>query len=248
MHHAVAVVRPQQPYIYDVRTGKLEEVPEATKTGKARSRRFGMKMINGAVLIAAMLAPVAAAQAQSWLYDEGPYVGFSAGATSYDIDVRNWDDGSLTAGSVDDSDVGVKFYFGYRLSRNFGFELFYTNLGETAFEGVSSGDGSAWSAGEISGFTKNSGYGFSVIAGAPIGSSVDLFAKAGMFRWSVRHREFDSGGSYRFSDNGSDIMLGAGISFDVSERNALRLEWERYTDVYDIYDVDFISVGFINRF
>lgn len=204
-------------------------------------------MVKVVIVALALVVPVGVAQA-NYYYGEGPYIGFSVGSTMYDIDIGNWDDGSIVSGSIDDNDVGVKFYWGYKLSHNFGFELFYANLGETSFEGVSDGQGDTWAAGAISGFTKNSGYGFAAIAGTPIGNWLDVFAKAGMFRWTVRHREFDTSGTFRYSDSGSDIMFGGGFALNVSDRSAVRVEWERFTDVYDIYDIDLISLGFIHKF
>ncbi len=121
-------------------------------------------------------------------------------------------------------------------------------LDTNSFEGASSGTGGTWAAGDISGYTKNSGYGFSAIASAPLGGYLDIFAKAGMFRWTVRHREFDSAGAYRFSDSGSDIMFGGGLALNVTDRSAIRVEWERYTNVYDIYDLDMASLGFVHKF
>jgi OmpA-OmpF porin, OOP family len=206
-----------------------------------------MKMLGIVVMVMALAVPVGIAQAQ-YYYGEGPYIGFSVGSATYDIDIGNWDDGSIVSGSVDDNDAGVKFFWGYMLSNNFGFELFYANLGETSFEGVSSGDGDIWAAGNVSGFTKNSGYGFSAIANIPFGSHVEAFGKAGMFRWTTRHRENDSSGAFRYSDSGTDMMFGGGLALNVTDRSAVRVEWERFTDVYDIYDIDLISLGFVHKF
>lgn len=206
-----------------------------------------MNRFGSVLLLCGLMLPVGATQAIGY-YGEGPYIGFSVGATSFDIDIGNWDDGSITSGRVDDNDVGVKFFWGYRMSNHFGFELFYTNLGETSFEGVSDGSGTTWAAGDISGYTKNSGYGASAIANVPLGERFDAFAKAGIYRWTVRHREFDSSGAFRFSDSGSDMMFGGGLSLNVTDFSSVRVEWERYTSIYDIYDVDMYSLGFVHRF
>lgn len=212
-----------------------------------------MKTLKAVAVMAALAVPVGAAQA-NYYYGEGPYVGFSIGVTEYDLDIQNANvDGSLTGGSVDDSDVGVKFFWGYRFSSNFGVELFYVNLGEVSYEAESTGipDPDAdpfWLAGTVGGHTKNSGYGFSAHANIPLTSFLDVYGKAGIYRWTVRDNVFNAVDNSRISDSGSDILYGGGLGINITDRSALRLEWERFVKVYDVYDVDLISVGFVHKF
>lgn len=206
-------------------------------------------MVRAAVMAVALVVPVGVAQA-NYYYGEGPYIGFSVGMTEYDVDLDTWGSDSVVSGTVDDSDVGVKFYWGYSLSSNFALELFYVNLGETEFEGIVT-DGGIWEGdGEFPGlaYTKNTGYGFSALGKLPIGEMLELFGKAGIYRWTTRLRGVDDFGPFRSSDSGSDMLLGGGMAVNVTDRSTLRLEWERFIKVYDIYDVDMISLGFVHKF
>ncbi len=203
--------------------------------------------------LALVLAAPAGAAQTNYYYGEGPYVGFAVGVSVYDLELGNWDaDGSLTSGSVDDSDVGVKFYWGYNFSNNFGLELFYVNLGETAFEGVSSGVATGgdnfWESGNVSGYTKNKGYGFSASAKLPLGRYLDIYGKAGMYWWDVDEYVFNAVDSRPIGDDGSDMLFGGGLGLNITDQSALRLEWERYINVYDVYDVDLFSLGFVHKF
>lgn len=208
-----------------------------------------MKLMKAGIMVLALGVPVGMAQA-NYYYGEGPYIGFSVGVTEYDLGIGNWIDNTISPGSasVDDSDVGVKFFWGYRLSDNFGLELFYANLGETSFDGVSDGSGDFWLDGPVGGHTKNTGYGFSAYANVPLGAMFDVYGKAGVYRWSVRESVFNAVDTRRISDSGSDILYGAGVGFNVTDRSALRLEWERYAKVYDVYDIDMFSLGFVHKF
>ncbi len=207
-------------------------------------------MVRAAVVALALVVPVGVAQA-NYYYGEGPYIGFTIGSTKYDIGVENWGGNAVISGSVDDDDVGVKFFWGYNLSENFGVELFYANYGETSFEGIADGSGDLWQGeGEFAafGYTKNSGYGFAAIAKVPVGRYLDIFGKAGMYRWSTRLNGTDAAGSFSVSDSGSDMLFGGGAGFNITDRSSLRLEWERYIKIADVYDVDMLSLGFIHKF
>jgi OmpA-OmpF porin, OOP family len=204
-------------------------------------------MVRPAWMILALALPAGVAQA-NYYYGEGPYIGFGVGVTSYDIVLANWDDNSLGSGSVDDDDAGVKFFWGYKLSENFGMELFYVNLGETSFSAVSDGSGDFWESGNVSGYTKNQGYGFSAYASVPLSSRFDVYGKAGMYRWSVRERVANAVDNRPISDSGSDMLFGGGVGINLTDRSALRVEWERYINVYDVYDVDMMSLGFVHKF
>ncbi len=213
-------------------------------------------MVRAAVMALALVVPVGGAQA-NYYYGEGPYIGFSVGATGYDLDIANANvDGSLTGGSVDDSDVGVKFFWGYRFSNNFGVELFYANLGEASYEAESTGvpvpagpdNPPFWLAGTVGGHTKNTGYGLSAHANIPVTDFLDIFGKAGFYRWTVRDSVFNAVDNSRISDSGSDILYGGGLGLNITDRSAVRLEWERFVKVYDVYDIDLFSLGFVHKF
>lgn len=141
--------------------------------------------------------------------------------------------GSADVKLIDESDLGYKFYGGYML-QNFGFELAFVGLGD--------------------GYTVDNVdiYGMSMqfIGRLPLGTSVSLLGKVGLFWWTVSNCYYGYyyydcyGGVY---DDGSDLTYGVGMQFDLSRNLSLRAEYEEFVDV-SRSDVSLLSLGVIFRF
>lgn len=151
------------------------------------------------------------------------YIGAGVGQTAVDI----CDD--LTALGVpqcDDKDTGVKIFGGYNINQNFGVEAAWMDLGE-----VSASGGGTTATAELDGFS---------LAGVgmfPINQDLRVFGKVGLFMWDVT----GGGAAAGISEDGTDLMFGAGVGWNFMRNLGVRAEWERF-DV-DGDNVDFLSVG-----
>ena len=118
--------------------------------------------------------------------------------------------------SVDDDDIGWKFYGGMFFTDNFGFEAGWTDLGDMSQNGVDL---------ETEGFTAAG------LAAMPLSEDLSVYAKAGVFFWDqdVNTVNFD----------GQDLMYGLGVRMRFMEQFHVRLEWERFDTKFE---TDLISV------
>lgn len=186
----------------------------------------------------AALLPLGAADAQ----DEGFFLGFGLGSVDYDVHADDYDDGSLTSGSTDTSSRGIRLHGGYWFNPHLALELLISDLGDTTFHGVSQG-GSFWCEGPVASRVSADGIGVAVNGNLPVGSGFSLFAKGGVFAWDWDSLIRDSCGLFRDSDSGTDPMYGGGVRYEFNYITSIQLQWERYLDVIEDRDVDFVSLG-----
>lgn len=178
---------------------------------------------------------------------EGGYIGLGAGSAMIDNNVSNWDDGSLTAGSVDDSDTGLKLFAGYRANENFALEAAYVDLGETTFSGQSNGNGFFWCTGPVYSSAEATTLSFMGIGMVPVNPHFSLHGKFGIHMWDADVTVSDACGVFKAEDDGTDLMYGLGATFYAADQFGVRLEWERFTEIMDA-DADFLSVSGFVRF
>jgi OOP family OmpA-OmpF porin len=152
------------------------------------------------------------------------YIGVGAGITTMDV----CDDFTgLGLTDCDDEDTGLKLFGGYKVNPNFAVEGAWVDLGEIL---SLTGPGGTATV-EIDGFQ---------IAGVgtiPINPQFGIFGKLGAYMWDASGGGVASG----VSDDGTDIMFGAGVMWNSSRQLGFRAEWERF-DIDD-ENVDFLSVG-----
>lgn len=199
-----------------------------------------MKRFLAAGLLAGAMAPAGVLHA----WEEGPYLGFAIGATDYDLGLSDYDDGNIVSGSVDNSSTGYKIFGGYRLTPNVAVELYFADLGDTGFRGQAAGAAvEHWCFGTVDSKVEADGFGLSLLGNVPVGRNFNLYGKFGIFGWDAKARETDSCGRFVDSDSGTELTFGAGASYQLNYRTSVQLEWERYRDIFDSFDVDFISLG-----
>ncbi|MBI4161072.1 MAG: outer membrane beta-barrel protein [Acidobacteria bacterium] len=201
-------------------------------------RWFGPIAVLGALALA---VPCALAEETSW------YVGGSAGPASTGLGVSNFDDGSLTAGSVDDSGTGWKIFGGYQFAKHFGVEGGFVDLDKTSFDGTSDGTGSLYSAGTVTSTSEANGLFAAAVGILPVVKNFSVFGKAGLMNWDGDTTLSDSSGTLAGSDDGSDPMFGVGVEFRRGTMVSLRAEWEQFSDILGT-DVDLISGNILFRF
>lgn len=173
--------------------------------------------------------------------------GFYLGGAYGQSDLRDACDGEFDpAITCDDSDEGWKALGGYRFNRNWAVEAAWVELGAARAELLVDDF-------EITAEFKVDGYYVAAVGMLPLGEHFDLFAKVGAFEWDV-----DTGLAFDeipFFDEttGEALLLGAGADLNLSQRFALRAEWERFFEVGDAEvtgetDIDLASIGFVVRF
>ena len=136
------------------------------------------------------------------------YIGFSLGSADDDV--------------LSESDTGYKFFGGYTVNNNLGFEIAFVDLGQY-----------------VDGLLEQYGVAFEVVGYLPLSSNLDLMGKLGMFSWTVD--------VLNASDDGTDLTYGLGVQYDLNNRLYVRGEWEQFTDVSG-GDVSLLSVGLLYAF
>lgn len=151
--------------------------------------------------------------------NSGWYMGFNMGSAEVD--------------TINESDLGYKFYGGY-LGENFGAEMAFVGLGD--------------------GYTPDnldvSGLSFEFIGRLPVSSSFSLLGKFGIFWWTVEN--CDTGYYYYYCpygtyNDGSDLTYGLGLQYDFNNRISIRGEWEEFNDVSGS-DISLLSAGILYTF
>ena len=127
---------------------------------------------------------------------------------------------------------------------NWGIEAFYADLGEFTAKGTVLGVPASAIDAEIDGF------GISAVGTWPIDDKFSVFGKVGVFIWDLDVSGTLGGapiGSIA-DDDGSDLTYGIGAHYSFNETFAIRVEWERFDDIGDDIDGDFLSAGIVLSF
>ena len=190
-----------------------------------------MTIITAAVLAWSGLTVASQASAQ------GFYIGGAVGKTEHD-------DGNaipdlITSGSVDGSDSGYKIFGGYQFNQHLGVELAWVDLGKAGYSGTFAG------LPVTGGKVETSGLNLSAVGTLPLGSGFALFGKAGVFAWEAKANDVTGGVPFSAKEDGGDLSLGVGASYDFTKNFAIRAEWERFKAVDTI---DMLSVGLVYKF
>ena len=171
-------------------------------------------------------------------------VGFSAGQS--DVDESMVIPGLLDpGGAVDGKDGAFKLFGGYQFNKNFALEAAIVDLGDVRYSGRFT-DPTLGNVPVSGGRVQNSGLNFSAVGVVPLGRSLVVFGKVGMFLWYSEARDNTGGFLFYSEEDGADLSVGLGASVALGQRVSLRAEWERF-DMSNT-DVDLVSVGFAFRF
>ncbi|KEA63550.1 Outer membrane protein A precursor [Marinobacterium lacunae] len=179
-----------------------------------------------------------------------------------DLGRSDFDTGSASGISVDETDTMYGVGMGYSFNDYFSAELGYVDLGETTASTNAPVSGSLYGSsvtidGRIS--VDATGVFFGVRGDLPVTESVDLFARAGMLHWQS-DADFSgtitidgdtfSGGASAELDDGTDPYIGLGASYSFNENVSVNAQWNRYMlDVVDEdLDIDTLSIGLAYRF
>lgn len=191
------------------------------------------------LLGAASLAASPAVFAQQ-LADKGGYIGGSYGQSKLNgacDDFRSAMVGLGTLGACDETDTGWKLHGGIRVNKNFNVEFSYINWGEVSGTGTLVGVPVS-----VTGDAKS--FGVAAMGVLPLGERFSLFGKAGILMTDVSVTIAGGGISVTESDDASELHIGVGALFNLTERWQIRAEWERAQDS----KLDLLSIGVQFRF
>ena len=203
------------------------------------------------LLVCAGLGLATSAHAEGWYA-----VVFGGEASSEGLDQDELDASLVDAGfdlqssSLDDSDTGFGATLGYEVNENFAAELSYVDLGDVSYQASNEQANPANESVTLD--TSAAGPVFSLLGILPVGERWDLYGRAGLALMDSEGEATATAGDVtdRISDstNRSNMVLGAGVQYDVSDRFGLRLEWDRYFDVgseeiVGESDIDLFSLG-----
>jgi OmpA-OmpF porin, OOP family len=150
------------------------------------------------------------------------YVGLNVGASHYNTPCA----GSF---SCDNPNVAGKIYTGGMISKAFGLELGYLNMGNADRNG---------------GTTKAQGVNISLVGNLPVTDSFSVFAKGGAtYGWT--NISAAPGTVPTGDENGFGLSYGAGLGYDVSRAVQVVAEWDRnrFKFVSGRDNVDLYSAG-----
>lgn len=158
--------------------------------------------------------------------------------------------------SKDDKDKAWNIYGGVNISQNFGIEVGYTDLGNTA---------DLYYSDPISAVQETNAISLAAVGRVPLGknSRASVYGKAGVARWKSEttvsghfgtaqnpdrngnHVNYGSG--TKVSATGTSPVVGVGLEYDVSSNAALRVGWDRYYDVGEESEIVGIKEDVITR-
>jgi OOP family OmpA-OmpF porin len=148
-----------------------------------------------------------AASNSSWYSPNNAYIGFNAGQSSYR---QGCGTGTFNCGDKDDA---YSIYGGSMLNNNFGLELGYVNMGDIGRGG---------------GTTKAEGINLSLVGKLPLSQSFSLFGKVGTTYGRTKVSSLPGSGVTAGNEDGFGLSVGAGVSYDFSERWSAVLQWDRH--------------------
>ena len=190
------------------------------------------KMFAAALLGLGALLAVPQASAQGSLY-----FGASVGET--DADDGNAVPALITSGTVDGSDSGMKLFGGFQFNPNLGLEMAYIDLGKATYSGTFSG------IPVTGGSVETTGFNFAVVGTWPVNPSFSLFGKLGLLIWEAEANDVTGGLPFSGTDDGTDISIGIGGSYNLTKNFSIRAEWEQFEAVDKI---SLLSIGVAFKF
>lgn len=202
------------------------------KTATHVCTRFALALFLGTAL--------PAAAAENW------YVGIGGGVSSVDKQDLKYvmDLNVATTIGIHNTDTGYKAYGGYRLNKEFSFELGYTDLGQIDIQGV-------WGTNPAALTASAKGYSLSGVGSIPVVGDLSLFGRIGVIHWDAEMTCTGTPCSFSTSkDDHTDPLIGFGASYSITPRLDVRMEWEqsRQPRRNNTVGLEFVSAGMLYRF
>jgi hypothetical protein len=179
-----------------------------------------------AVAALALLAFSGGAAAQN---DAGFYIGGNVGTSTFkdlDEECNEISDFGVTV-DCDDSDTAFKAYAGYQFNKYFAAEIGYADLGKVEPTG-SAGGLTAGATIEAKAFFVEA------VGMLPLTHGLSILGRVGAARWDVDVQGTGAAAPLGSeSDDGIDLVYGAGLQWMFAKNFGLRAEYEVYDNVGD---------------
>lgn len=214
-----------------------------------------MKHIQPLRLLGLTAALTLAASQGAWAQTEGWYGGFNAGRTAATIDDARINNtlkaNGFTSSTIQDDDRsnGFKVFGGYQLNRNFAIEGGYFDLGKFGYTATTTPPGT------LNGNIKLKGLNLDLVGLLPLTDRFSAFGRVGLNYAEARDTFRGTGAVTVRNPNPSardtNIKLGAGLQYAVTDALSVRGEIERYRindAVGNRGHVDMVSVGLVYYF
>jgi len=185
----------------------------------------------------------------------GPYIGGNVGRTRADFDNgsinRTLAGQGLTVQSTteDNSGTGYKLFGGYQLNRNFAIEGGYFDLGKSSYTFNTT------PVGTFNGQTRVRGLNLDLVGMLPVTDRFSVLGRIGA-AYAQSRASFNSTGNVPVNTtnprrNDTNLKVGLGMQYAITEALAVRAELERYRindPIRNRGHIDMASVGLIYRF
>jgi OOP family OmpA-OmpF porin len=197
------------------------------------------KVISGLIAAAAVaLSPSAFAQEQgSKVYLGGAYGSTKIGGSCDDARSAFALFVNSAVTSCDEKDTGWKIFGGVQINKNFAIEASYIDWGQLSGSGRLVGIPVSISGDATS-------FGVAAVGILPLNDRFSVFGKAGILMTTLKATIAGGGVSASDSEDNTELHLGVGAMFHITERWAVRGEWERAQDS----KLDMLSIGIQYRF
>ena len=191
----------------------------------------------------------------------GPYIGANVGRTRADFNndsINNTLTGqglTVNSRSENNRDTGYKIFGGYQFHPNFAVEGGYFDLGKFSYGFDTTRAGPPATTGTFTGDTRVRGLNLDLVGIAPVTDRFSVFGRVGA-AYAQTRASFASTGNVlpntsSTSSNGTNLKMGVGLQYAITEALSLRAELERYRindPVRNRGYVDMASLGLIYRF
>lgn len=167
--------------------------------------------------------------------ESGVYVGAGIGQVSADLDTRSVTSPLQRAGfavagtSEDDTDTAWRLFAGYRVNPYLNVEAAWLDLGTY---GLETRLGGANPGGIDSELDLGGSFNLGLVLRYPFAERFSVFGKIGALFWSADVKSTAVLATGRAvskdDDSGTDLSLGLGLSYAVTEAVTVRADWDRY--------------------
>ena len=190
----------------------------------------------------------------------GPYIGANLGTTrahSNNDSINSTLAGqgfTVTSRTEDNSSTGYKLFGGYQLNRNFAVEGGYFDLGRFNYSVSTTGPGIT-GPGTFTSDTRVRGLNLDLVGILPLTDQFSVFGKIGA-AYAQSRANFTRTGTMPLSGspssrNDTNLKVGLGMQYAITEALAVRAEVERYRvsdPVRNRGNIDMASIGLVYRF
>lgn len=212
------------------------------------------------VIALAVLATVSSSGAFAQDETTGPYIGGNIGRTRADFNndsINRTLAGqglAVRSATEDNSGTGYKLFGGYQLNRNFAVEGGYFDLGKSSYT-VNANRVIGNAAGTFNGETRVRGLNLDLVGMLPVSDRFSVFGRVGA-AYAQSRASFNSTGAVPVNTSGTrnndtNLKVGLGMQYAITEALAVRGEVERYRindPIRNRGHIDMASVGLVYRF